>query len=75
MSKPLLSADPVYQKIQQYFDANGSKINIQQLFESDPKRFDKFSMTLKTPNDGDIMLVRFFHIKERSKVTLTQFFF
>jgi glucose-6-phosphate isomerase len=57
MSKPLLSADPVYQKIQQYYDANGSKINIKQLFESDAKRFDKYSMTMKTPNDGDILLV------------------
>lgn len=56
MSKPLLTADPVYQKIQQYYDANGSKINIKQLFESDPKRFEKFSMSLKTPADGDILL-------------------
>jgi glucose-6-phosphate isomerase len=63
MSKPLLSTDPVYQKIQQYYDANGSKINIKQLFESDPKRFDKFSMTLKTPNDGDILLVTLINVK------------
>lgn len=58
MSKPLLSSDSVYQKIQQYYDSNGSKINIKELFESDPKRFEKFSMTLKTPQDGDILLVR-----------------
>lgn len=58
MSKPLLSTDAVYQKIQQYYDANGSKINIKQLFESDPKRFDKFSLTIRTPADGDILLVR-----------------
>lgn len=57
MSKPLLSADAVYQKIKQYFDANGSKIDIKQLFDSDPKRFEKFSLTLKTPADGDILLV------------------
>lgn len=57
MSKPLLTADPVYQKIQEYYNANGSKIDIKQLLESDPKRFDKFSITLKTPNDGDILLV------------------
>lgn len=58
MSKPLLTADPVYQKIQQYYNANGSKINIKELFASDPKRFDKFNLVLKTPNDGDILLVR-----------------
>lgn len=58
MSKPLLSADPVYQKIQQYYDANGSKIDIKQLFDSDPKRFEKYSLTLKTPSDGDILLVK-----------------
>ena len=57
MSKPLVSADPVYQKIQQYYNENGAKINIKQLFDSDPKRFEKFSLTLKTPNDGDILLV------------------
>lgn len=57
MSKPLLSTDAVYQKIQQYYDANGSQLNIKQLFESDAKRFDKFSLTLKTPNDGDILMV------------------
>jgi glucose-6-phosphate isomerase len=59
MSKPLLTADPVYQKIQQYYNENGSKINIKELFDSDPKRFEKFSLTLKTPNDGDILLVSF----------------
>lgn len=66
MSNPLLTADPVYQKIQQYYDANGSKINIKQLFDSDPKRFEKFSMSLKTPNDGDILLVS--GTSQRSKV-------
>lgn len=66
MSKPLLTADPVYQKIQQYYDANGSKINIKELFASDPKRFDKFNLTLKTPNDGDILLVR--QSSQRSEV-------
>ena len=57
MSKPLLTADAAYQKIQEYYNANGSKINIKELFDNDPKRFDKFSLVLKTPNDGDILLV------------------
>lgn len=63
MSKPLLTADPVYQKIQQYYNANGAKIDIKQLFDSDPKRFEKFSLTVKTPADGDILLVNLFLIE------------
>lgn len=58
MSKPLLTADDVFQKIQQYYNSNGSKIDIKQLFDSDPKRFEKFSLNLKTPSDGNILLVR-----------------
>jgi glucose-6-phosphate isomerase len=54
--KPSLVSDPVYQKIQQYYNENGGKINIKQLFESDANRFDKYSLTLSTPNDGDILL-------------------
>lgn len=63
MSKPLLSTDAVYQKIQQYYNANGAKIDIKQLFDSDPKRFEKFSLTLKTPADGEILLVKLFSMK------------
>jgi hypothetical protein len=40
--KPSLVSDPVYQKIQQYYNGNGEKININQLFESDKNRFEKF---------------------------------
>lgn len=58
MSKPLLSADAVFQKIQTYYNANGAKIDIKQLFESDPKRFEKYSLNVKTPADGDILLVK-----------------
>lgn len=74
MSKPLLSTDAVYQKIQQYYNDNGSKINIKQLFDSDPKRFDKFSMTLKTPNDGDILLVSIIIIMTKMLSFLMQFY-
>lgn len=63
MSKPLLSTDAAYKKIQDYYNANGSKINIKELFDNDPKRFEKFSLALKTPNDGDILLVHpYFHL-------------
>lgn len=40
--KPSLTTDLVYQKIQQYYNVNGGKIDIKQLFDSDPKRFEKY---------------------------------
>uniref|UniRef100_A0A2M4BJ06 Glucose-6-phosphate isomerase n=1 Tax=Anopheles marajoara TaxID=58244 RepID=A0A2M4BJ06_9DIPT len=54
--KVLLSKDPVYQQIKEYYEANGSSINIKQLFEGDDIRFDKFHLKLTTPADGDILL-------------------
>lgn len=42
MSLPPLTTEPTYQKLQEYFDQNGQSINIKELFESDPGRFDKF---------------------------------
>uniref|UniRef100_A0A336LPQ0 Glucose-6-phosphate isomerase n=1 Tax=Culicoides sonorensis TaxID=179676 RepID=A0A336LPQ0_CULSO len=54
--KPQLTKDPVWQKIFAYFTANGTKINIKELFDKDPKRFEKYSLRLSTPNDGDILL-------------------
>lgn len=41
-SRPDLTTEPVYQKIQQYYNQEGAKINIKNLFEQDPSRFDKF---------------------------------
>ena len=40
--KPQLTSEPSYQKIQQYFNENGGKINIKNLFDQDPARFSKF---------------------------------
>lgn len=40
--KPQLTKDPVWQKLLEYFTANGQKINIADLFKADPKRFDKY---------------------------------
>lgn len=42
MSKPQLTTEPAWQKVQQYFNANGPKLNIKNLFEQDPERFSKF---------------------------------
>lgn len=53
---PLLTAEPTYQTIQQYFNEYGQKLNIKELFDADPNRFNKFSLRISTPNDGDILL-------------------
>lgn len=37
-----LKQDPAYQKLQEYYNSNAGKINIQQLFAQDPERFNKF---------------------------------
>lgn len=39
---PLLTGDSSWQDLQKYFDEEGAALNIQQLFEKDPARFDKF---------------------------------
>lgn len=54
--QPLLTTDPVYQKIQQYYNENGAKINIKQLFQQDPERFNKYSLRIPTSQDGDLLL-------------------
>nr|AFA51151.1 phosphoglucose isomerase [Hyphantria cunea] len=51
-----LKQDPAYVEIQKFYDANGAKINIQQLFKPDTDRFNKFSLRIPTPADGDILL-------------------
>nr|AHB50478.1 glucose-6-phosphate isomerase [Mayetiola destructor] len=53
---PSLTKEPTYQKLQEWFNANGKTLNIKSLFESDPARFDKFSLKVSTPKDGDILL-------------------
>lgn len=40
--KPILTTDPVWQKIQQYYNENGANINIKNLFVNDNNRFNKF---------------------------------
>lgn len=50
MSLPLLTTEPAYQKLQQYFNENGQKINIKNLFENDPARFEKYRWEEKIDN-------------------------
>ncbi|XP_039764974.1 glucose-6-phosphate isomerase [Pararge aegeria] len=51
-----LKEDPAYVKLQEFYNLNADKINIQQLFQQDPERFNKFSLRIATPNDGEILL-------------------
>lgn len=51
-----LLAEAAWSQLQQYFDMDGSKINIYNMFQQDPNRFEKFSLELATPQDGPILL-------------------
>ncbi|XP_033254743.1 glucose-6-phosphate isomerase-like [Drosophila miranda] len=53
---PPLNEEPAFKKLQEYYDANHNQIVIKDLFVNDPKRFSKFSLRLRTPNDGEILL-------------------
>lgn len=39
---PILTDEPIYKKIQEYFNKNGHDININKLFQSDRGRFKKY---------------------------------
>lgn len=51
-----LTEDPAFKKLQEFYNANADKINILQLFQQDAERFNKFSLNIPTPNDGEILL-------------------
>jgi hypothetical protein len=40
--RPKLADEPTWQKLQQYYNNNGSKINIYGLMKTNPNRFDNF---------------------------------
>ncbi|XP_014352782.1 glucose-6-phosphate isomerase b isoform X2 [Latimeria chalumnae] len=50
-----LSGDASFQKLAQWHKSHAAGLNMRQMFEADPDRFKKFSVTLNT-NDGDILL-------------------
>ncbi|ROL55353.1 Glucose-6-phosphate isomerase [Anabarilius grahami] len=50
-----LSSDPIYRKLEQWYKSNAGNLNMRQMFEDDPDRFNKFSLELTT-DDGDILL-------------------
>ncbi|XP_026282973.1 glucose-6-phosphate isomerase [Frankliniella occidentalis] len=51
-----LTDEQSWKKLKETYAAVGEKLNIYQLFKEDPKRFEKFSLTLDTPKDGPILL-------------------
>lgn len=51
-----LTNEPAWQKLQNYYNQNGSKIDIFKLLKEDANRFNKFSLKLSTPKDGEILL-------------------
>ncbi|XP_051739809.1 glucose-6-phosphate isomerase a [Ctenopharyngodon idella] len=50
-----LSSDPIYRKLEQWYKSNAGNLNMREMFEADPDRFNKFSLELAT-DDGDILL-------------------
>ncbi|XP_068578653.1 glucose-6-phosphate isomerase-like [Cebidichthys violaceus] len=50
-----LTNDPNYQKLEQWYKANGGSLVMRSMFESDKDRFSSFSTTLNT-DDGEILL-------------------
>ncbi|XP_051165152.1 glucose-6-phosphate isomerase [Leptopilina boulardi] len=55
-TKPKLTEEPVWSKLQTYFNNNGQKIKILDLFQQNPGRFESLSLKLETPEDGTILL-------------------
>ncbi|CAC5418404.1 GPI [Mytilus coruscus] len=55
IKRPLLTSETAWQNLQKYYDENGSKINMPDLFAKDPARFEKLSINLLTKN-GELLL-------------------
>nr|ARI45055.1 glucose-6-phosphate isomerase [Leptinotarsa decemlineata] len=54
--KPFLTTTCAWQTLQEYYNKSGNDLVIKDLFAQDPNRFNKFSLKLATPNDGDILI-------------------
>ncbi|XP_041376435.1 glucose-6-phosphate isomerase-like isoform X2 [Gigantopelta aegis] len=54
LQRKLLTQTPEWQALQEYYNKNGTSINMPQMFKDDPKRFDKYSKTLKY-KDGSML--------------------
>ncbi|CAH1738213.1 unnamed protein product [Aphis gossypii] len=54
--KVLLTDDVAYKALAEHLVSAGSSLNMKNLFACDSDRFDKFSLRITTPNDGDVLL-------------------
>jgi len=54
--KGFLTEEPAYKALQEYYNKHGGSINILEMFKADTGRFNKYSLTLPTPSDGDILI-------------------
>lgn len=50
VQRPLLTAEPAWKALQQYYDQNGSKINMAQMFKEDGNRFQKYRFVFSVIN-------------------------
>lgn len=58
--KTSLRQEPAYQKLQEFYDLNSEKINIQQLFQQDPDRFNKFRYIFRVYLKFFMLFTRFY---------------
>jgi len=52
---PFLTTEPAYKALREAWEDWGHKLNLTHLFNTDPCRFEKYSLTLPTP-DGPLLL-------------------
>lgn len=79
-----LTEDPAYKVLQDYYNSHGKSISMPALFKSDPERFKKYSIQLKTPANGVLLfdysknlidsgvLAKLFDLAKSRKVTLAR---
>ncbi|KAI9583359.1 glucose-6-phosphate isomerase [Glossina fuscipes] len=51
-----LTTEPVYKDLQALYDQLGKDINMKNMFDKDPERFNKYSIRLRTESDGEILI-------------------
>ena len=54
--KVALKETQAWAMLQKYFTNNKNTINMKDMFATDPKRVDKFSLKLETPKDGPLLV-------------------
>lgn len=50
-----LTSDSAFKKLSEWHKTHAAALNLRQLFQQDPERFNKFSISLKT-DDGDLLV-------------------